>query len=219
MKDEYTREYGKYSELSARRYSYKKRLDLIKNILRKKKCKNLLDVGSATGDYAIDLKKDGFDVTCVDINPNHLSVLKEKDKNLQVVGVNVLSLPFEDEFFDAIIILNAFRYFDNPSMSLKECNRVLKDEGHLILIDHNKFCPDTFLVKQNDVVKYFSLRELKDLLYKNSFKVFHEDSLFIPPPFTPKFMLNLNLNILAKFGWILKGIYPEFIIHAIKNMR
>lgn len=217
VEDEYSLTYGKYSRSLARRYSYNLRLKLVKKVLEITNSEIILDIGSATGDYSIDLKENGFKVVCVDINYKYLKIAKKKDRNLPVVMADACTLPFKDCSFDAVTILNALRYFNNPLLALKECNRVLKNGGSLILICHNKFCPDTFLTKKGGA-KYLSLREIERLLKESNFKIVNKDMLFIPPPFIPRFLL----NIVTGLGWKLnktffKNIFPEIFIHAIKE--
>jgi SAM-dependent methyltransferase len=216
MKDFYSLSYGKYSTFPARRYSYNLRLLNVKDALKNKKYNTILDIGSASADYAIDLKAEGYDVVCVDINHKHLRVARNKDKSVTAVNADVHSLPFTDAAFDAVMILNAFRYLNNPLASLKECNRVLKREGYFILIDHNRFCPDTLIVKK-DVVRYYSLRELHKLLAMSKFNVITSQSLFVPPPTKSKYFLNLMLDLSTKLRKVLKGIYPEIFILSTKD--
>lgn len=216
MNDNYSQDYGKGSVQLARRISYEKRLNLIVNLLNKFNCKKILDIGSATGDYAIDLKNNGFEVVCVDIDPNRIEILKNKDADINAIQADVSFLPFNNNIFDAIIILNAFRYFENPELALKECSRVLKAEGNLILIDHNKYCPDTLWVKQNDVREYFSMNRLKSLFDKSDFHINSFDYLFVHPPFTPKFLLKYDLSTKG-LNKVIKMIYPEILIHGRKN--
>jgi len=215
MNDEYSLTYAKYSIFPSRRYSYQLRLKLIKNLLIKNNCKSVLDIGSATGDYAIDLKKENFNVVSIDINIYSLVTARNKDSNLSVVGANIYSLPFKDGSFDALIIMNAFRYFEDPSRSIQESNRVLRNNGHLILIDHNRYCPDTLLINK-DVIKYYSVREFRDLIENNGFKIAYETMLFIPPPFLSSFIINSILNIRSILDILIKYIYPEIFIGAIK---
>lgn len=217
MEDEYSLMYGKHSQSLARRYSYNLRLKLIKESLTGNNCNVILDIGSATGDYAMDLKNSSFEVICVDVNLRHLKIAKRKDTDLFVGAADASFLPFKDGSFDAITILNALRYFSDPLLSLKECNRVLKSDGNLVLICHNKFCPDTLVTKRGGA-RYLSLKKLKELLEKSNFKVPNEELLFIPPPFIPKILLNITLNLGAKLSRThLKNIFPEIFIHAVQE--
>lgn len=217
MEDEYSLMYGKHSRSLARKYSYNLRVKLVKKAMNDNNCNPILDIGSATGDYAMDMKNSGFEVICVDLNLRHLKIAKRKDKDLFVGAADGSFLPFKDGSFNAITILNALRYFSDPLLSLEECNRVLKTDGNLILVCHNKFCPDTLVTKRGGA-RYLSLKKLKKLLEKSNFKVFSEELLFIPPPFIPELLLDITFNLGAKLSRThLRNIFPEIFIHAVKE--
>lgn len=220
MKDDYSLTYGKHSKSLARRYSYHLRLKLVKKALVNNNCDTVLDIGSATGDYAIDIKESGFKVICVDINLEYLKIAKRKDMDLFVVAADASALPFRESSFDTVTILNALRYFSDPLLSLRECNRVLKSNGNLILVCHNKFCPDTLVTKRGGA-RYLSLNELKNLLKKANFEVVSEKLLFIPPPFIHKpLLLDIVLNLGEKLSATpLRNVFPEFFIRATKGEK
>jgi len=188
-------------------------------IIRKNGYENILDIGSADGDYGIDLIKKGKNVTCLDINQKHLMAAKKKNSNISLIRGNAGNLPVHSNFFEMIVILNAFRYFDNPIRALKECNRTLRKEGGLVIICHNKFCPDTLLTERRGA-KYLTMECLKALLKETGFVVSQEKMVFIPPPQTPAALLNpINTasKILEKIGSRIERIYPEMFIHAVKR--
>ena len=77
----------------------------------------------------------------LDLSPGMLEVGKNKvsNKNLQstiemVVGDSE-NLPFEDNSFDAITVAFGVRNFENLEKGLKEIYRVLKPEGHFLVLE------------------------------------------------------------------------------------
>lgn len=215
----YTSVYGKNSRSHARRFSYNLRLEIVWEIIKKYGYENILDIGSADGDYGIDLIKKGKNVTCLDINHKHLTAAKKKSNNIFLIRGNAENLPVRSNFFELIVILNAFRYFDNPAKALKECNRALRKDGGLVIVCHNKFCPDTLITKRGGA-KYLTMKRFNALLKKTGFVVFQEKMVFIPPPQTPEALLNpMNKisKILDKTGFGIERIYPEIFIHAVKR--
>ena len=70
------------------------------------------------------------DVTGVDIvlTPN-------KPKNYKkIIKADVMKkLPFKDETFDTIILSGILEHLENPIKALKECNRILKKNGLLLI--------------------------------------------------------------------------------------
>ena len=216
MSDEYSLTYGKSAELPARRYSYEVRLNRVARALA---CGNgsVLDIGSATADYAIDLARIGFTVTCLDINRNDLITAKGKQEEIALVAGTAASLPFADSCFDSMIVLNAFRYFEFQERVLRECRRVLKKNGSLLIMEHNKHCPDTVFIRKN-VVRYSSSGELAGMLVNNGFQIKTNEMQFIPPPILPKSILGLAARISDGFRETLVGrVFPEFFLHAIRR--
>lgn len=216
MSDEYSLTYGKSAELPARRYSYEVRLNRVARALA---CGSgsVLDIGSATADYAIDLARIGLTITCLDINWNDLITAKRKQGEIALVAGTAASLPFADSSFDSMIVLNAFRYFDSPETVLRECRRVLKNNGSLLIMEHNRYCPDTILIRKN-VVRYSSSGELARMLVNTGFQIETSEMQFIPPPFLPESILGIADRISDRFKQTLVGrVFPEFLLHAIRR--
>jgi ubiquinone/menaquinone biosynthesis C-methylase UbiE len=79
------------------------------------------------------------------------------------------ALPFRDSSFDVVLLYEAIYYLANPEHFLDECRRVLLEKGMLLLCTANKewsdFNPSPFSTR------YFSARELSELLRKHGFRV------------------------------------------------
>ena len=116
-----------------------------------KKRYRILDVAAGTGDLTIAMKRmcdsNGKEVNIlgVDFNEDMLGVAKIKAKKL---GMNVrfqtgdaLSLKFPKDSFDIVTSSFALRDFDDLNKFIKEANRVLNDNGKIILADMAK--PDS----------------------------------------------------------------------------
>lgn len=108
----------------------------------------VLDLATGTGDLAIAINDISarndkhVDITGVDFNKDMLNVARKKAgrRGLKInfeVG-DVLALRFKNRSFDVITCSFAMRDFDNLSKFLKECYRVLKKDGKVILVDMSK---------------------------------------------------------------------------------
>ena len=79
------------------------------------------------------------------------------------------ALPFRTSSFDVVVLFEAIYYFAKPDLILKECRRVLRKNGVLLLCTVNKewldFNPSPFSVR------YFTAQELFDLLHQHRFQV------------------------------------------------
>jgi len=59
-----------------------------------------------------------------------------KKININYITSNAKNLPFEDKYFDTVVVTLTFCAIDNPNKALEEIHRVLKDDGKLIFIEH-----------------------------------------------------------------------------------
>ncbi len=58
------------------------------------------------------------------------------DKGIEKVRVGFAEeMPFPDDFFDIVYIISTFDHFENPKKAIDECYRVLKESGHLVLVN------------------------------------------------------------------------------------
>ena len=114
----------------------------------KRICKNLrnseahvLDVACGTADSSIALAKAGIPfVTGIDISEGMIKVGAEKIKSLNLDNINFKvedceNLSFEDNSFDSAFIAFGIRNFEDKKKGLNELRRVLKDNGHLLILE------------------------------------------------------------------------------------
>lgn len=102
-----------------------------------KKCNGkLLDLGCGSGEKANALSKIGFEVTGIDCNAGRIATAK---KNYPLVDFRSYyiddQLPFGDNYFDVIFSNSVFQYIEHDSI-IRECKRILKPDGCIILIEN-----------------------------------------------------------------------------------
>ncbi|MBK5446299.1 class I SAM-dependent methyltransferase [Peribacillus sp. TH24] len=102
---------------------------------------NILEVAPGPGYLSIELAKEGFNVTGVEISPDFVEIEKNNAKEANVSvnfkEGNASNLPCEDNFFDYIVCSAAFKNFKDPVKALCEMHRVLKQGGASLIIDMN----------------------------------------------------------------------------------
>lgn len=54
-------------------------------------------------------------------------------REVRTANLNKGPLPFGDGFFDTVILAETVEHVENPSHVLRECNRVLKNGGRLVV--------------------------------------------------------------------------------------
>ncbi len=121
--------------------------------LRNDHPKQILDIATGTGDFAIEaLSLNPDKVTGVDISEGMLSVGREKmikrklDHKIELLSGDSEELQFEDNMFDAVIVSFGVRNFENLEKGLKDMHRVLKPGGKTVILEFSK--PKRFPIKQ-----------------------------------------------------------------------
>lgn len=88
-----------------------------------------LDLGCRDGYWSEKLKEQGYDVVAVDIEPHYANALRV-DANER--------LPFNDDEFDLVWCAEVIEHLTDPEFTIRECKRVLKPGGVLLLTTPNR---------------------------------------------------------------------------------
>lgn len=97
--------------------------------------KEVLDAGAGTGRVSLKLHKAGAKVTALDISPEMLGKLQQKEPEIKVVEGDMEEMPFEDEEFDMVFSSLAMVHLKKVDTFLDECYRVVKDGGKVVLVN------------------------------------------------------------------------------------
>ena len=96
----------------------------------------LLEVPVGTGVLSLPVyqKLDGAEIFCVDYSEKMLDAAKARTAELNLRGVkffqsDVADLPFEENFFDALLSINGFHAFSKKNAAWSETYRVLRSGG------------------------------------------------------------------------------------------
>ena len=123
------------------------------NTLKDFNPKQILDVATGTGDFAIQsLTLNPDKVTGVDISEGMLEKGREKinrkslSEKVELITGDSENLPFEENKFDAVTVAFGVRNFENLETGLREIFRVLKPNGHIVVLEFSK--PRMFPMKQ-----------------------------------------------------------------------
>lgn len=100
-----------------------------------KRIRNLLDVGTGTGDF-IKVLKDVFpksQITGIDPDPGSLKEASEKYPGVKLLKMGAENLEFKDNSFELASISMALHHLTDVQGSLKEMQRVVKRGGWVII--------------------------------------------------------------------------------------
>jgi SAM-dependent methyltransferase len=117
--------------------SWQKMMELVfkraAHLLQRFKTKGrLMDVGTGFGFFLSEMKKRGWEVTGVEISQRGINYARDR------LAVNVYPGPLEkagfpEEHFDAVTAFYVVEHLPDPITFLKECHRILKPGGLLLL--------------------------------------------------------------------------------------
>ncbi len=113
----------------------------------------ILDVATGTGDLALEANRRlGCKVVGVDISTEMLKVAEEKiqkrglSEMISVAEGDSENLPFESNYFDAVMVAFGVRNFENLNKGLSDMARTLKPGGKMVVLEFSK--PVYFPFKQ-----------------------------------------------------------------------
>lgn len=166
----------------------------------------VLDASCQDGEFLSVLIKNNerknINVFGIDINSSDIEIAKNLIPNGIFKITNNSLIPFEDKTFDVVISSLTLHHMPNPVNSIKEMRRVVKDEGSIYLIDivsENTFfnfilkhikCPEPYHFE-----KFYSLKELKDLLTRTELVIYKKVKTLAFPTLsivTPILLLELQ---------------------------
>jgi len=114
-------------------------------------------------------------ITAYDKSHELMRQLESSEKIEKVTDGSHTALPFDNELFDIVICRFVFHHLDDKAKALKEVNRVLREDGALLLSDpilpqHSRdVLNGIYRIREDNFHGYCSYHELIDLLEENGF--------------------------------------------------
>lgn len=128
---------GHYGEMSSE--TLPPRLIKVREIFSKYRARRILDIGMGDGGFSVILKEavDAEEIYGVDISEKAVQIANKKSIKAFKVNLNIDSLPFKDEYFEAIHCGEIIEHLFDPDHLLDELYRVLKKKGILVITSPN----------------------------------------------------------------------------------
>lgn len=162
------------SQVDARERTFKDSLKLIEKFAPKKG--SILDIGTAAGSFLAAAKKRGWIVNGCE--PNKWMVNWGNDKyGLKIKNGTLFDQNYKKNSFDVVTLWDVIEHTPDPSKVLKECNKILKDNGILVVNypDIGSWLAKSlgrkwlFLISVH--LYYFTRRTIRRILEKNGFEI------------------------------------------------
>ena len=133
----------------------------------------ILDVGAGTGRYSLELQRDGYDVTAVELVKHNLRYIEKK--GIKCYQGNAIDLSrFDDNSFDIVLLFGPMYHLltmEEKVKALEEAKRVSKK---YIFIS---YCMNEFAVIYHGFMEGYIKEDIKNL--DNTFKVLKDnDNLY-----------------------------------------
>ncbi|MGG7057724.1 class I SAM-dependent methyltransferase [Clostridium nigeriense] len=162
----YSKQYDKFMK--------KFRLDkseIIIRILKNISGLEILDIGGGTGTLARELISLGAKVTILDPEINMTKIAKEKSNEIKIINGYSNNIKLRDSSIDIIVMRDSFHHIMKKEETLKECKRVLKKDGKILIYEFDKksfigkliFIFETLCFER---IKMLSIDEMQELIYR-----------------------------------------------------
>lgn len=113
---------------------------LIPEIMEPQKYERVLDVGCGTGNHLLLLNKWGLDIAGMDASPYMIDMARKRLGNRCTLKTGMAEdLPFDDNEFDLVTLINTLEFLDDPLEALREAGRVARRKVFITVI--NAFSP------------------------------------------------------------------------------
>ena len=182
----------------------------------------VLEIGAGKGEFTEFLIRTKANIIATDISTNSVKIVNTifKDRNnLTAQVADMEYLPFEDKTFDVLICCGSLSYGDGKKI-INEIQRVLKENGRLILVDSlnnnliyslNRYIHyiagrrSISVIKRCPTIKF--IEEIKDIFHYS--ETFYFGKLSWIMPVVSKFTKD-SKNISDNFDKFIKSDWPSF---------
>jgi len=139
------------------------------------------------------------------------------------IHADVLSLPVASGSMKAVAYFHTLDFCDHPHQALREANRVLTDDGQLIIIGFNPYSAfgarhllTAWRRREPWNGRFYSRHRIKDWLSVLDYRVLDSQALFLRPPINSHRILKRLAKAESLDRWI-SGVGAVYIMRARKQ--
>ncbi len=176
------------------------------NLYSPNKGDRILEIGCNTGEFCLLLKKK-FNVNplCVDINREAINIALEKypDMDFQVKDIYEI-----EGKYDAIYMQHVIEHIKEPEKALMKINKILEDNGVLIITCPNKWAYPTKLICKIKGTEFcydpthlfeYDPASLSKIIKNNGFTILKMITKPLGIPFLPKISIKSQYSLPASY--------------------
>jgi ubiquinone/menaquinone biosynthesis C-methylase UbiE len=124
-----------WQKQSTELHKQKRRAQVVRRILKEGSLKRVLDIGCAEGYTTNFISEISEFVVGVELNIDYLKIAKSRLKQVSFINASIEYLPFRDNCFDAVCVLEVLEHLTNEHQhnGIQEADRVLHSNGLLLI--------------------------------------------------------------------------------------
>ncbi len=195
-------------------YLYNHWAPIIKRyLIRLCRTRTVLDLGCGTGEHIKEANGAAFRAIGIDLSLNMLNYLKGHEPDVLSVNGSAYQLPFPDDAFDLVYSIGVLEYV-KPVPVLRECSRILKKNGKLVVTTPNKYSARRLVMRcirrkkmRSSAALYYSREQCVTLLSGAGYhveEIIMNDGLVYLPGWVQKYIGRMVYLCFEK----IMGVFP-----------
>ena len=154
---------------------------IIKFLPKRNTKPKILDIGIGSGKKTVQLQEIiGCDIYGADVKQWGPYKLNEKSFSFPVRSIQKkpYHIPYSDNSFDCITLILVIHHAEDIIEMILECKRLLKDDGILVIIEHDVWSDEINMVLDIQHLLYASIKNEKGTYYAKYYNFYEWDILF-----------------------------------------
>jgi ubiquinone/menaquinone biosynthesis C-methylase UbiE len=152
-------------------YIFSRQKELILELVAPRAGERVLDIGCGTGEYLQIFREKWCQVTGIDCSEKMLEVSRRKmGEHVDLKLGQAEDLPFSDDEFDIVTIINALEITLNPRQVVAEAIRVCRGRVFIGFLNKYSFVGTKQRLKEifgfplSEKIRFFSIEEIKEMV-------------------------------------------------------
>lgn len=155
-------------------YLFSRQERLIMDLVAPATGETLLDVGCGTGNFLRVFQKARCVLTGIESSADALALARHKlGESCELVQGTADELPFSDNEFDVVTLINDLDTHDNPALVIAEAIRVSRNRVFIGFFNKHSLVGTAQSIRQlfgfpvNSTVRFFSIGEMQSIIHKS----------------------------------------------------